>query len=213
MTRAVHKLMRVAYPELDDSIERVAKIVLSEETRFARTLAIGLKKLDDDLGATTSIYEGSKAFKLYDTYGLPLDFITDAVRDLKLTFDDAGFQRAMQEQRTRARASWKGGHKDVANPVYAKLAERFKTEPDFYFCKAPAQKIAASKPSSRKTASSTNCPPAPKAEIVLDRTVFYSESGGQVSDVGTLWNNEHTMLLGRSARRLLSGLRPDRTPR
>jgi alanyl-tRNA synthetase len=206
MTRAVHKLMREAYPELDDSIERVAKIVLSEETRFARTLAIGLKKLDDDLGATTSTYEGSKAFKLYDTYGLPLDFITDAVRDLKLTFDDAGFQRAMQEQRTRARASWKGGHKDVANPVYAKLAERFKTEPDFYFStSAKNRRIEAIV---TKDGLVNELPAGAEGEIVLDRTVFYSESGGQVSDIGTLWNNEHTMQLGevRGAYYPVSGL-------
>ncbi|HET6144619.1 MAG TPA: alanine--tRNA ligase, partial [Candidatus Acidoferrales bacterium] len=206
MTRAVHKLMREAYPELDDSIERVAKIVLSEETRFARTLAIGLKKLDDDLGATTSTYEGSKAFKLYDTYGLPLDFITDAVRDLKLTFDEAGFQQAMQEQRTRARASWKGGHKDVANPVYAKLAERFKTEPDFYFStSAKNRRIEAIV---TKDGLVNELPAGAEGEIVLDRTVFYSESGGQVSDIGTLWNNEHTMQLGevRGAYYPVSGL-------
>jgi len=206
MTRAVHKLMREAYPELDDSIDRVAKIVLSEETRFARTLAIGLKKLDDDLGATTSTYEGSKAFKLYDTYGLPLDFITDAVRDLKLTFDEAGFQSAMQEQRTRARASWKGGHKDVANPVYAKLAERFKTEPDFYFStSAKNRRIEAIV---TKDGLVNELPAGAEGEIVLDRTVFYSESGGQVSDIGTLWNNEHTMELGevRGAYYPVSGL-------
>ena len=206
MTRAVHKLMREAYPELDDSVERVSKIVLSEETRFARTLAIGLKKLDDDLGATTSTYEGSKAFKLYDTYGLPLDFITDAVRDLKLTFDEAGFQRAMQEQRTRARASWKGGHKDVANPVYSKLAERFKTEPDFYFStSAKNRRIEAIV---TKDGLVNELPAGAEGEIVLDRTVFYSESGGQVSDIGTLWNNEHTMQLGevRGAYYPVSGL-------
>ncbi|HEX3371954.1 MAG TPA: alanine--tRNA ligase, partial [Candidatus Acidoferrales bacterium] len=206
MTRAVHTLMREAYPELDDSIERVAKIVFSEETRFARTLAIGLKKLDDDLGATISTYEGSKAFKLYDTYGLPLDFITDAVRDLKLTFDEAGFQRAMQEQRTRARASWKGGHKDVASPVYAKLAERFKTEPDFYFStSAKNRRIEAIV---TKDGLVNELPAGAEGEIVLDRTVFYSESGGQVSDTGTLWNNEHTMQLGevRGAYYPVSGL-------
>ena len=78
-------------------------------------------------------YPGEKAFRLYDTYGLPRDFIADVVRDAGLHVDWAGFERAMQEQRTRARASWKGAHKDVANPVYAKLAETYRTEPDFYF--------------------------------------------------------------------------------
>ena len=143
---------------------------------------------------------------MYDTLGLPLDFIQDAVRDLGIEFDEDGFQQAMQEQRTRARASWKGGHKDVANPVYAKLAERFKTEPDFYFStSAKNRRIEAIV---TKDGLVNELPAGAEGEIVLDRTVFYSESGGQVSDIGTLWNNEHTMQLGevRGAYYPVSGL-------
>ena len=191
MTHAVRAAMRGAYPELDDSILRVSKVVLAEETRFAHTLAVGLKKLDEDLAESAETYEGSKAFKLYDTYGLPLDFITDAVRDLKLNFDEAGFQRAMQEQRTRARASWKGGHKDVANPAYTKIAETQRTQPDFYFGTAGRDfRIEAIV---TKDGAVHELPSGAEGEIVLDRTVFYSESGGQISDIGTLWNNEHTL--------------------
>jgi alanyl-tRNA synthetase len=236
MTRAVHAEMRGTYPELDDSIERVSKIVLAEETRFARTLSIGLSKLDDLIHSATKgldstsdkvindvsggstekeinyvrirahQVDGEGAFKLYDTFGLPIDFIRDAVRDARLEFDEAGFQRAMQEQRTRARASWKGGHKDVANPIYAKLAERFKTEPDFYFStSAKNRRIEAIV---TKDGLVNELPAGAEGEIVLDRTVFYSESGGQVSDIGTLWNNEHTMQLGevRGAYYPVSGL-------
>ena len=79
--------------------------------------------------------EGEEAFRLYDTFGLSLDFMQDMARDQGHQLDIAGFERAMQEQRTRARASWKGGSKEAANPAYAKLAETFKTEPDFYPCK------------------------------------------------------------------------------
>ncbi|HEX4642724.1 MAG TPA: alanine--tRNA ligase [Candidatus Acidoferrales bacterium] len=191
MTRAVHQAMRGAYPELDESIDRVAKVVLAEETRFAHTLAIGLKKLDEDLEKSAGTYDGGKAFKLYDTYGLPLDFITDAVRDLKLTFDEAGFQQSMQEQRTRARASWKGGHKDVANPAFTKIAETQRTQPDFYF--GTCGKDFRIEAIVTRDGAVKELPAGAEGEIVLDRTVFYSESGGQVSDIGTLWNNEHTM--------------------
>jgi alanyl-tRNA synthetase len=206
MTQAVHAAMRDAYPELNDPILRVSKIIFAEETRFAHTLAIGVKKLDDDLEKSLTTYEGSKAFKLYDTYGLPLDFITDAVRDLKLKFDETGFQHAMEEQRTRARASWKGGHKDVANPEYAKLAERYRTEPDFYFgTSAKNRRIEAI---ITKEGAVNELPAGAEGEIVLDRTVFYAESGGQVSDIGTLWNNEHTMQVAevRGAYYPVSGL-------
>ena len=79
------------------------------------------------------MFAGDKAFRLYDTYGLPRDFIEDVSRDAGIKVDWDGFERAMQEQRTRARASWKGAHKQIANPVYVKLAETFKTEPEFYF--------------------------------------------------------------------------------
>jgi alanyl-tRNA synthetase len=242
MCRAVHSSMHEAYPELDDSIERVSKIILSEETRFAHTLAIGLKKLDHDFNFCLAdfkltakaakdivrgsdyaltpsqkaeaqkivsqgpIYPGSKAFKLYDTYGLPLDFITDSARDQGLAFDLEGFGLAMAEQQMRARASWKGGHKDVANPVYAKLAETYRTEPDFYF--AATAKDCRIEAIVTKDGTVNELAAGGEGEIVLDRTIFYSESGGQVSDIGTLWNNQHTIQLAevRGAYYPVSGL-------
>ncbi len=228
MCRAVHAAMRGAYPELDDTIERVSKIMLGEETRFAHTLAVGLKRLDEDLEQATEVvgagyqaayrrgagiaghpvvpYDGAKAFRLYDTFGLPLDFISDAVRDAGLQLDEPGFNKAMEEQRTRARASWKGGHKDVANPVYANLAQVHRTEPDFYF--ATTAKDCRIEAIVTKDGAVNELPPGAEGEIILDRTVFYSESGGQVSDIGTLWNNEHTMQVAdvRGAYYPVSGL-------
>ncbi|MBZ5703029.1 MAG: alanine--tRNA ligase [Acidobacteriia bacterium] len=140
MVHAVRQLMGDAYPELREAAAaRVPEIVLSEEKRFSHTLDIGLRKLEDELKplaaqktAAPAIYTGESAFRLYDTYGLPMDFIVDAARDLGIQFDETGFERAMNEQRTRARASWKGGAKEAANPAYAKLAETFRTEADFY---------------------------------------------------------------------------------
>src|SRR5207253_5339894 len=78
------------------------------------------------------VLDGETVFRLYDTYGLPRDFIQEAVRDAGLPFDEIGFERAMEEQKKRARASWKGGAKEAANPAYAKIADRFTTELDFY---------------------------------------------------------------------------------
>jgi alanyl-tRNA synthetase len=194
--------MRVAYPELEGPHgAQVLRIVSEEERRFANTLKVGLAKLEEELLPLTAyvdtafadqaVYPGKEAFKLYDTYGLPIDFITDAVRDLKLRFDEAGFQQAMQEQRTRARASWKGGHKEVANPAYTKIAETYRTQPDFY--REASGKDFRIEAIVTKEGRVHELPAGAEGEIVLDRTVFYSESGGQVSDTGTLWNNEHTM--------------------
>ena len=159
MVQTVRELMSGAYPELlEHSVSRVPEIVLSEEKRFGQTLDIGLRRLEDELRPLTTqkdaVYAGDRAFKLYDTYGLPMDFIVDAARDLGIRFDEAGFEKAMQEQRTRARASWKATHKESANPAFAKLADTFKTEPGFIL--ELARKTAASKPSSRKLARSMN---------------------------------------------------------
>ena len=199
MAQQVAEQMREAYPELLESIGRVTGVIRHEEERFAHTIDIGLSKLDEELAALLRektpqgrvSYPGESAFRLYDTFGLPLDFITDTLRDQGIGFDPAEFDRAMQEQRERARASWKGAHKEVASPAYAKLAETFRTEPDFYYgtsardCRIEA--IITPK------GLANELPAGAEGEIVLDRTSFYAESGGQIADTGTLWNNERSL--------------------
>jgi alanyl-tRNA synthetase len=201
MAGEVRASMRGAYPELEETARRVDAVLNAEESRFSHTVQVGLKHLLDDIaplgkpkaGDPVPVYAGEKAFRLYDTFGLPRDFIEDVCRDAGITVDWASFDSAMKEQRTRARASWKGAHKDVANPAFAKLAETFKTEPDFYFgastrdCRVeaiitkngPVQEIAA----------------GTEAEIVLDRSSIYSESGGQVADIGKLYDNAESIEL------------------
>ncbi len=137
--------------------------------------------------------DGDAAFRLYDTYGLPRDFIEDAARDVGLAFDSEGFERAMQGQRKLARASWKGGAKEAANPAYAKLAETFKTDPDFYHgtnakdCRIEAI-ITKNGPVKELKAGESG-------EVVLDRTVIYAESGGQVADTGAFYDNSESQEL------------------
>jgi alanyl-tRNA synthetase len=155
---------------------------------------------------------GATAFHLYDTYGLPFDFIADTARDLGVRFDQDGFNAAMEVQRRTARASWKGGSKEAANPAYAKLVETFKTEPDFYFgtntkdCRIEAvfrsagilpaagaeQKELAG---SRRYESVNELKPGESGEVVLDRTVIYAESGGQVADTGAFYDNSESQVL------------------
>jgi alanyl-tRNA synthetase len=124
---------------------------------------------------------------------LPLDFIVDAARDLGIAFDEDGFDTAMTAQRTRAKASWKGGHKDVANPIYTKLAELYKTEPGFY--QGAAARDCKIEAIVTKNGSVNEIKAGEEAEIVLDRTAIYSESGGQVADTGKFYDNAESMEL------------------
>jgi alanyl-tRNA synthetase len=137
--------------------------------------------------------KGEAAFKLYDTFGLPLDFMIDLARDEGTDFDLAGFERAMEEQRTRARASWKGGAKESANPAYGKLAETFKTEPDFY--QGTCAKDCRIEAIITKSGSVNELKVGDSSEVVLDRTAIYAESGGQMSDTGAFYDNSESQIL------------------
>jgi alanyl-tRNA synthetase len=197
MVRTVIDLMGDAYPDLRESAARVIETVRGEEHRFARALEAGLPKLEADLGKPNEIpdgvYSGEKAFRLYDTYGLPADFIRDAVRDRGLKFDEDGFEHAMQEQKTRARASWKGAHKEAASPAFAKIAESFKTEKDFY--NATSGKDIRVEAIIGKNGPVNELKAGESGEVVLDRTPIYAESGGQVGDSGAFYDNNGSQLL------------------
>jgi alanyl-tRNA synthetase len=137
--------------------------------------------------------DGREAFRLYDTYGLPRDFIGDVVRDANFSVDWDLFDKAMLEQRTRARASWKGGHKESANPAYAKLAETFKTEPAFYH--GTCTKDARIEAILTKNGPVSELKGGENGEVVLDRTAIYAESGGQIADTGAFYDTSEAQVL------------------
>ena len=191
MVFAVRDLMQDAYPELRETADRVSKAVQVEETRFAHTMDVGLEKLESLLKSSVEKLAGEDAFKLYDTFGMPLDFMQDAARDLGIEFDKSGFDRAMDEQKTRARASWKGAAKQTANPAYQQLP---KSEFEGYRqtrsdgCEVLAIIHAGQGAQELKAGES--------GEIVLDHTPFYAEAGGQVGDRGWLYSDDHNSVIG-----------------
>jgi len=142
--------------------------------------------LQEKASSTKPAVSGDVAFRLYDTFGLPRDFIEDLSRDINLQVDWNGFDKAMEEQRTRARASWKGTGKETASPSYAKLAETFRTEPDFYF--GTTTKDCRIEAIITKDGAVNGLKPGQTGEIVLDRTVIYAESGGQIADTGSFYD-------------------------
>src|SRR5881396_37148 len=198
MVFAVRDLVVDAYPELKETAERVSKVVLSEETRFAHTVDLGLRKLEEDIIEIAAdkenahieigkqvVFPGERAFKLYDTFGLPLDFIEDVLHDQGIPLIKEGFDRAMAEQRERARASWKGAARQTANPAYQQLP---KSEFEGYLqTRSENCEVLAI---IKNGQGAQELKPGEEGEIILDHTPFYAESGGQVGDRGVLYSDE-----------------------
>ncbi len=185
LTGFVAEWMKPAYPEMMESVQRVARIVKEEEGRYATTFQVAERVFHDEAKkAASGTLPGEAAFKLYDTYGMALDEQEEMGRELGLAIDTEGFEQAMRQQRERARASWKGAEKAQVAPVYQELLEKRRTT----FLGYETMCCAAS----RVTALVVNqnsveeLPAGAEAELVLDQTPFYAESGGQVGDGGEI---------------------------
>jgi alanyl-tRNA synthetase len=186
MVFAVRDLMRDGYPELNETADRVSKAVLAEEARFAHTMEVGLEKLETLLKNSPEKLAGEDAFKLYDTFGMPLDFMQDAARDQGITFDRAGFDQAMEKQRQLAKASWKGAAKQTANPAYQSLP---KSEFEGYRqTRSDGCEVLAIIQNGQGV---KQVEAGYEGEIILDHTPFYAEAGGQVGDRGWLYSDDH----------------------
>ncbi|MCU1263650.1 MAG: alanyl-tRNA synthetase [Bryobacterales bacterium] len=186
MTGFVADLMRPAYPELMESVQRVARIVKDEEHRYATTYVVAEKVFHSEVKQLTgTVLPGAVAFKLYDTYGLALDEQEEMARELGLSIDHEGFTHAMQQQRERARASWKGAEKGVAVPAYQTLLEQGRTK-FLGYQHLESKSVVRGILVNRELAAAAE--PGTEAELVLDQTPFYAETGGQVGDRGTLFS-------------------------
>jgi alanyl-tRNA synthetase len=188
LTGAVVDEMKGAYPDLADSREHVAKIVLLEEERFGQTLDAGLALLNEAVAKLKAekkvMIPGDVLFKLYDTFGFPLDLVTDMARDMHLEIDEEGYRKAMQEQRDKARAAWAGSGEEKVNPVYKEIATSVRKTlfTGYDILEGTGEVLAIIKANKRVN----EVKEGDEAEIVLDQTPFYAESGGQVGDQGEL---------------------------
>jgi alanyl-tRNA synthetase len=212
MVYAVRDEMQDAYPELKASADRAAKVVEAEERQFARVLEAGaiafervIQNAKDVASASPestgmSAYvqairfepkiSGKEAFHLYETFGLPLDFMMDAARDAGIHFDLEGFEQARAEEQARARASWKGGSQKSASPVFRDLP---KTAFEGYrqLRVDGAEVLALVKDGQGVPAAQAG----DAVDVVLDRTSFYADSGGQIGDTGWLMSDDHNSVV------------------
>ena len=210
MAETVAQQMRAAYPELDENMKHVGTVLTSETSRYRRTMTTSLAKLREEVAQLVKTLppqsteargmpihkvtlSGDAAFRLYDTFGLRKDVIEEASRLQGVDVDWHGFDLALREQRERGRASWKGEAKEAANPAYAKIADRFATEPDFYL--RTSAKDCGIEAIITKNGPVNELKAGENGEIVLDRTVIYAESGGQMADTGAFYDNPESQLL------------------
>jgi len=260
MCMTVRDQMKDAYPELVESHERVAKTILAEEKRFAHTLELGWKEMEEQFGwiilnygeqvkalessmlsehlsdipllphahqmsgirRQTAIlnaagirvsFPGETAFKLYETYGLPKDFIQESCRDMGFDFDEQGFEAALAAERERAKASWKGAAKQVASPAYQEIRDRYSTRAfpgpplpgglpmvvpihsEFLGYDRTALENCIVLAIVRENRGVNSLQPGEEGNLILHKTPFYAESGGQVGDRGWLYSDDHNTVV------------------
>ena len=183
---ALTRQMGAAYPELGQAKALIEETLLLEETRFKQTLDRGLKLLDAELSSLGEDDDlpGTTAFKLYDTYGFPLDLTQDALREKGRGVDTDGFDAAMAEQKAKARAAWSGSGETADATIWFDIADAHGAT-DFlgYDTEvAEGQILALVKDGAEIDKASKG----DKVQIILNQTPFYAESGGQVGDSGVL---------------------------
>jgi alanyl-tRNA synthetase len=193
--RQFARVLEIGSGELSRQLEKVE----AEKSRAAFLLREGSNELINEIEVerrfsgilgSHALLEGKTAFHLYETYGLPLDFMLDAARDAGIIFDLPGFEAARAEEQARARASWKGGAKQSASPLYRDLA---KTQFDGYtqLTSTNSEVLAILKDG----AGVPSANPGDSVDIVLDHTSFYADSGGQQGDHGVLLSDDHNAVV------------------
>ena len=181
--------MKNSYPELSNGSELIIETLKNEEEKFSSLLERGMKILDENLSKVKNkTLPGPIAFKLYDTYGFPLDLTADILRGKNIKVDNNGFDKEMEKSKTLARANWKGsGDKSVEEKWFKIREELNPTEfLGYEFDKAEGVVIKISK--NGEFVNSANS--GEEIEIISNQTPFYGESGGQVGDQGYIFNSD-----------------------
>jgi alanyl-tRNA synthetase len=182
--------MGTAYPELGRAQALITETLKLEEIRFRETLVRGLKLLDEATGSFKSgdKLAGETAFKLYDTYGFPLDLTEDALRARGIGVDVEGFNTAMQKQREEARKAWAGSGEATDDKIWFELRDELgATEFLGYDTEAAEGNIVAILKDGKRVTSATS---GDTVQLLTNQTPFYAESGGQVGDQGAIFSNK-----------------------
>ncbi len=177
--------MKEVYPYLETKAETVKTQIQLEEERFFKTIASGIELFNEELKTTKDTFSGEVAFKLYDTFGFPLDLTEDMLKEKKLKLDTATFDALMKEQRERAKAAWKGSGDAANEGDFKTLLEEFgKNSFVGYEGNSSETKVQALLSEDFKIVDALHA--THTGWILLENTPFYAESGGQVGDKGVI---------------------------
>tara|TARA_Y100001970_G_C14212285_1_gene847601 strand:- start:424 stop:2481 length:2058 start_codon:yes stop_codon:yes gene_type:complete len=178
------EIFNTAYPELFRAKDLIINTFINEETKFKETVEKGLKILEDEISISSSKLDGKIAFKLYDTYGFPLDLTQDYLKSKKIKVDVETFNQMMIEQKERARKNWKGigDHEDQKN--WFKITENLNSTEFLGYEQTESESEIISIIKSDKNINQLNY--GEEGVVILNQTPFYGESGGQVGDKGKI---------------------------
>ncbi len=183
---ALVRQMSDAYPELSRAQALISETLKLEETRFRKTLENGLKLLGDASAKLTkgAVFPGDVAFKLYDTFGFPLDLTEDALKPRGIAVDTAAFNTAMEKQKEDARRAWKGSGEAATETIWFEIKEKTGATEFLGYDTEVAEGVVASIVSGGKEAKALKA--GDEGALILNQTPFYGESGGQVGDRGVI---------------------------
>ncbi|MBF0634665.1 MAG: alanine--tRNA ligase, partial [Nitrospinae bacterium] len=191
LTDTVIEVMKEAYPEIANYSRVIRQVTLAEEQSFSATLEYGMnliaEMIENAKAKTGGVIAGPEAFRLYDTYGFPMDLAVEITRDAGVTIDMDGFNGYMKTQKEKARASWKGGHDaDASRSQYKSLLAGIAPTVFMGYENQIVKTKVASLIANKTSVSSAST--GDEIEIVLANTPFYAESGGQVGDIGVIYH-------------------------
>lgn len=183
---ALVRQMGAAFPELGQAQALIEETLRQEETRFKKTLDRGLKLLDDELIGLPEgqVFSGDAAFKLYDTFGFPLDLTQDALREKGREADVDGFNKAMDAQKAKARAAWSGTGEAADSAIWFDIVDAYGATDFLGYDTETAEGQVATLVQDGKQSDIAKA--GEEVQIILNQTPFYAESGGQVGDQGVI---------------------------
>ncbi len=183
LTDVVADLMGSHYEYISEKLPTVQEQIRAEEERFFQTIEAGMKLFEEELARTKDIFSGEVAFKLYDTYGFPLDLTEDMLREKGLKLDKEGYERKMQEQRQRAKAAWKGSGDEALSGDFK---EFLGLKNEFVGYEKLRSKTIITGLMDEHFKRASELPVGAKGWVLLEETPFYAESGGQIGDRGEI---------------------------